>query len=199
MPATRIVPFGLMSCSPLRRCVPSLLYRNPANLYRTDPTSLLFLSACAGVGFRARSRSCLPRAIFPTKAQPMLRRLLRVENSAAVLAHRHSLLHLFAARRTIVHPHRNVSPFAFDAQADRRPPVQIRNFAERMPARPHRVAFSDQPVVERIPPLARRTQFLSRRPRPGANEHTVVLKVLQQIHGNLARRNRKRKSPVVSQ
>ena len=110
-------------------------------------------------------------------------------------AHRHALLHFFAARRAITHAHGNVSPLAFDAQTYCRTPVQIGNLAKRMPPRPHGVPFSDQLVIKRIAPLACCGQFFSRGPRTRANEHAVVLKVLQQVHGNLARRNRKWKAP----
>src|SRR3984957_11583555 len=98
-----------------------------------------------------------------------------------MFAHRNSGLHFFAARRAIAQPHGHVSPFSFPAQADGRAPVQVRNFAEGMAARPHRVAFSDEPVIILFSTNRGSGEFSGGWPGPVANEYAVVLQTLHQV------------------
>ncbi len=117
-----------------------------------------------------------------------------------MLAHRHAHFHFLSARRAFVHPHRHVRPLALHSQRDRRPPMQIRNLAERMSPRPHRVRLrrsaGDKKCRAAPSPSA---SSAAARPRAVANKNPVVLQILQQVLGNLPRRNRERKPPVVSQ
>src|SRR6185312_12977225 len=128
----------------------------------------------------------------------MPRCLLAVQNRLAVPADSHSGLHLLATYGALHRAHRDVRPLAFDAKRDRRPPVQIRNLAIRVPSRPHHIALCDQRLIIAAPPICRRRQLLCRRPCAGTNKNPVLLKVLEQVLGNVARGNRKRKPPVIA-
>ncbi len=57
----------------------------------------------------------------------------------------------------------HVRPLPLDAQRNRRAAVQVRNFAVRMPAGPHRVALADQPVIVCIAPRRRSRAVLRRK------------------------------------
>ena len=116
----------------------------------------------------------------------MLGGFFGVENRAAMFAHRDAGLHLLAARGAIGETRGHVRPLAFDAQRDRGAPVQIRNFAEGVPARLHRVALGDEPVIVGIAPRGGRREFFGGGPLARANENSVLAQVLHQILGDVA-------------
>src|ERR1700689_791372 len=91
-----------------------------------------------------RGFACLPwsgRRTSRGAAEAVLRGLCGVEDRAAVLADGDAGLDLLAAGGAIAQAHGHVRPLALDADGHSRTAVQIRNFAERMAARPERVAL----------------------------------------------------------
>jgi len=108
-------------------------------------------------------------------------------------------LHLFAACGAIGEKGGHVGPFAFDAERDRGAAMQIRNFAERVAACPHRVAFGDELMIVGVAPRCGGGEFFGGRTLVGADENSVLAQVLEQIFGYVARRNREWKAAIIAE
>ena len=119
--------------------------------------------------------------------QAVLGGLFGVENRAAMLADRNSRLHFLAARRAIRHARGNVRPVALDTERNRGAAMQVRNFAERMAARPHGVTFANQAMIVSVAARGGQGELFGRRARACANEDSVVVEILEQILGDFAR------------
>lgn len=103
-----------------------------------------------GHGLRDLGTEAVPRGFFC------------VEDRAAMLADGDAGLDAFAARGAFAQAHRDVRPFAFDAESHRRAAVQIGNFAEGMAARPERVTLADQSMVVGVAAHGSGGEFLGR-------------------------------------
>jgi hypothetical protein len=68
-----------------------------------------------------------------------------------------------------------------------------------MAARPHRIALGDELMIVGVAPRVGRGEFFSRRPLGGANENSVLVKILQQVSGDIARGNREWKAAIVTE
>jgi hypothetical protein len=91
------------------------------------------------------------------------------------------------ARGAFGHAGRDVGPLPLDAEGDRGAAVQIRYFAERMPACPHRIAFGNQPVIVGVAARTGGSELFGRWARTRAYKHSMIVQILQKVFGNLAR------------
>jgi len=126
-------------------------------------------------------------------------RFFGVENRVAVFADGHARLHLLTASRTFREARRHVGPFAFDAERDCGAAVEIGNFAERMPARPHRVSVGDELVIVGVAPRGGGGEFFGAGAFTGADEEAVVVKVLEDVVGDIARGDGEGKAAIVAE
>ena len=108
-------------------------------------------------------------------------------------------LHLFAAGGAIGEAGGHVGPFAFDAERDRGAAMQIRNFAERVAARPHRVAFGNELMIVGVAPRCGGGEFFRRWTLAGADENAMLAQILKQIFGDVARGNREWEAAIIAE